>query len=153
MYSHIGALDSLDWTLNLCIDTKMEKKLLFPLFVMFCKEEKPQRPWNSLVYYYINKRFSVYISQNQYYTQTFFVLQNVCKYKTRTTQKMVPQYSMLILFALMLYIQVNNFSIISGQFPVFLGWTGTKQQTKCLVQGHNTMTPVCLELATLQSPV
>ena len=37
------------------------------------------------------------------------------------------------LFVLILYIPVNNF----WQFPVFLGWTDTKQQKKCLAQGYN----------------
>ena len=27
----------------------------------------------------------------------------------------------------MLYVPVNKFSVISGQFPVFWGWTSTKQ--------------------------
>ena len=37
-----------------------------------------------------------------------------------------------------------------GGFPVFLGWTSTKQQIKCLAQGHNTVMPgtVSLTLAT-----
>ena len=39
---------------------------------------------------------------------------------------------------------------LSGQFPVFLCWTSTKQRIKCLAQGHNT---VPLELGTLLSPV
>ena len=48
-----------------------------------------------------------------------------------------------------------HFSVMSAWFPVFLGWTSTKQQIKCLAQRHNTVTPptVRLELATLQSPV
>ena len=43
-------------------------------------------------------------------------------------------------FLLMPYVPVNNFSVMSGQYPVFLGWTSTKQQIKCHVQGHNTVT-------------
>ena len=30
----------------------------------------------------------------------------------------------------MLYVPVNKFLVISGQFPVFLGWTSTKQWIK-----------------------
>ena len=43
------------------------------------------------------------------------------------------------------------YSIMSGL--VFLGWTSIKLGLMCLAQGHNTMTPVRLELATLQSQV
>ena len=46
----------------------------------------------------------------------------------------------------MLYIPVNNFLVISGWFPVFLGWGES-------VQGNNTVTPLSLELTTLWSPV
>ena len=46
---------------------------------------------------------------------------------------------------------VNNFSHTSGWFLVFLGWTSTKQRIECLADGHNTVTPVSLEIATLQS--
>ena len=42
----------------------------------------------------------------------------------------------------------NNFSVMSGQFSVFLGWTSTKQRIKCLVQGLNTMHPSSLEPVT-----
>ena len=37
---------------------------------------------------------------------------------------------------------------MSGQFPVFLGWTSTKQRIKCLVQELNTMHPSSLEPVT-----
>ena len=59
-------------------------------------------------------------------------------------------YRSFEIFVLMLYITVNYFSVVSGWFPVFLGWTSTKQPTKCLAQGHNTVTllAVSLELAT-----
>ena len=39
----------------------------------------------------------------------------------------------------MLYISVNNFSVMPGLFPVFLGWTSTRQRKKCLAQGYNTV--------------
>ena len=53
------------------------------------------------------------------------------------------------LFVLMLYVPVNNFSVKSGRLSIFLGLTNTKQRLKCLAQGHNTVTPVSLKLATL----
>ena len=40
------------------------------------------------------------------------------------------------LFDWILYVPVNNFSVMSG--PVFLGWTSTKQRIKFLAQGHNS---------------
>ena len=64
-----------------------------------------------------------------------------------------PSDPVLILFVLMLYIQVNNFSVMLGHFPVFLGYTNTKQRIKYLAQGHNTVPPVSLEPATLLSEV
>ena len=49
---------------------------------------------------------------------------------------------------------VNNFSVISGCFPVFLVWTSiTKQRIKCLAQGNNTVPSVSLELAPLSLPL
>ena len=39
----------------------------------------------------------------------------------------------------MLYFIVNNFSVISGPFPDFLGGTSTKPRLKCLAQGHKTV--------------
>ena len=57
----------------------------------------------------------------------------------------------IILFDLILYIPVNNFSVILGH--LFLGLTSAKQGLKCLVQGHNVVTSVILELATLGSQV
>ena len=44
------------------------------------------------------------------------------------------------MFVSMLYVSVNNFTVVSGRFPVFLGWTSTKHLIKCLAQGHNTVT-------------
>ena len=49
---------------------------------------------------------------------------------------------LICLFGVILYIPVNNFSIMLGHFSVFLGVTCTKQRTKYLA-------PVCLELVTL----
>ena len=53
------------------------------------------------------------------------------------------------LFVLILYISVNNFSVMSGKFPVFLGKTSTKQRIKCFAQGHNTVSTVSFEPVTL----
>ena len=55
------------------------------------------------------------------------------------------------LFDLILYIPVNNFSVMSGR--VFLGWTSTKQGLICLAQGHNTVMLVRLQPAALRSRV
>ena len=46
----------------------------------------------------------------------------------------------------MLYVPVDNFSDKSERFPVFLGLTSSKQRIKCLAEGHNTVTPVCLNI-------
>ena len=43
------------------------------------------------------------------------------------------------LVALMLYLPVNNFSVISGRFPDFLGGTSTKHKMKCLTQAHKNV--------------
>ena len=50
---------------------------------------------------------------------------------------------MVHLFDLILYVQVNSFSVISGW--VFLGYIGIKQGLMCLAQGHNAMLLVRLE--------
>ena len=57
------------------------------------------------------------------------------------------------LIDLILYIPVNNFSVMPGQ--VFLGWTSTKQvlYIMCLAQGHNAVTPVRLKPTTPKSQV
>ena len=59
--------------------------------------------------------------------------------------------SFCFLFDLILYVPVNNSSVMSGQ--VFLGWTSTKQGLIGLAQGHNAVPPVRLEPATARSPV
>ena len=51
--------------------------------------------------------------------------------------------SMICLFDLILYVSVNNFSVMSG--GVFLGWTSTKQGLMCLAQGYNAVPPVRLK--------
>ena len=53
------------------------------------------------------------------------------------------------LLVLMLYILVNNFSVMSGHFPVFMGLTSIKLRIKSIAQGHNTLPPVSLEPVTL----
>ena len=54
-----------------------------------------------------------------------------------------------VYFDLILYLPINNFSVMLGQ--VFLRWTSTKQRLICLAQRHNAVTPV--RLATPRSPV
>ena len=51
-----------------------------------------------------------------------------------------------LLIDLILYVQENIFSVMSGR--VVLGLTSTKQGLMCLAKGHNTVMPVMLELAT-----
>ena len=55
------------------------------------------------------------------------------------------------LFDLILYVPVNNFSVMSGR--VFVCWTSTKLGLTCLAPGHNAVTPVRLEPATPLSGV
>ena len=50
------------------------------------------------------------------------------------------------LLDLILYIQVNYFSVMSGR--VCLDWTSTKQGLMCLAQENNAATPMRLEPAT-----
>ena len=57
--------------------------------------------------------------------------------------------SLSVLFDLILYVLVNNLSVMSGW--VFLGCTSTKQGLICLVKGHNPVTPVRLEPVALRS--
>ena len=55
----------------------------------------------------------------------------------------------ICLFDLIIYVPVNNLSVISGQ--VFLGWTSTNQGLMCLAQGHNAVTSVRLKPTALGS--
>ena len=55
------------------------------------------------------------------------------------------------LFDLILYLPVNNFSVMLGR--VFLGWTSTKQGLMCFVQVHNAVTLVRLDPTALRSRV
>ena len=48
-----------------------------------------------------------------------------------------------ILFAMILYFAVNNFSIMSGW--ILLGLTSTIQRIKCLAQAHNAVPSVRLK--------
>ena len=50
------------------------------------------------------------------------------------------------LFDLILYIPVNNFSVLWGR--VSLGWSRTKQGLQYIAQGHIAVMPVRIELAT-----
>ena len=51
-------------------------------------------------------------------------------------QKLSSDDKFTFFCVLMLFIPVNSFSVMAGQFLVFLGGTSTKQQIKCLSQGH-----------------
>ena len=55
-----------------------------------------------------------------------------------------------ISFVVMLYVPVNNFSVMSG---LFLGCASTKQKIKCLAPGHNAVSQVRLEPSTPRSQV
>ena len=56
-----------------------------------------------------------------------------------------------IMFNLILYVPVNNFSVMSPQ--VFQGRDSIKQGLMCHAQGHNAVTSVRLESATPRSRV
>ena len=60
----------------------------------------------------------------------------------------IPAVLKLTLYCFLLHLS-QQFFIYVG--PLFLGWTSTKQGSRCLAQGHNTMTPVRVELTTPQS--
>ena len=66
-----------------------------------------------------------------------------------------PAHEILViivcLFDLILYVPVNNFSVMLGR--VFQGWTSTKQGLMCLAQGHNAVAPARLEPLALWSQV
>ena len=70
----------------------------------------------------------------EYLTMTFVINENLAKNEL----KMAPLNDVrtIFIFVLMLYVIVNNFSVMSGRFPVFLGWTSTKQRIKGLAQTH-----------------
>ena len=59
----------------------------------------------------------------------------------------VPDFYQLT--TLLLYVPVNNFSVMSWCFPVFMVWTSTKQRIRCLAQGHTTVPPLSIELGLL----
>ena len=47
--------------------------------------------------------------------------------------------SLVMFFILMLYVPVNNSSVMTEQVTVFLDWISTKQRIKCLAEGHDTV--------------
>ena len=56
------------------------------------------------------------------------------------TEKEGPNSHSSVLFDLILYVPVNNFSVM-------LGWAiSAKQWIKCHAQGHNTVTPAVKSL-------
>ena len=62
-----------------------------------------------------------------------------------TAKTVIKLISFCIYMLIFCSISVNNFSIISEQFPVFLDWTSNKKQIKCLAQGHNPVTQASLK--------
>ena len=46
---------------------------------------------------------------------------------------------------------VNNFSVMLGHIPVFMGSTDAEEMIKCLAQGHSTVPALSIELAILRS--
>ena len=67
---------------------------------------------------------------------------------------LTPVYWLRIgLFLLILYVSVNNFSVMSGRFPVILGWTSTKQKSLCFAKEHSAVPPVSLKPVTPRSQV
>ena len=77
------------------------------------------------------------------YTLFVYIALNTCK-SSLTYTKNVP--ILFSLFELMLYISVNNFSIMLGCFPGLKQYKAVK--IKCLAQGHNTMPQVSLKVGT-----
>ena len=68
------------------------------------------------------------------------------------TTKVLSRLSKFVLFVLVLYIPVNNFSVMLEHFLVFLCCTiTTKHMIKCIAQEHNKMPLVSLKLATVWS--
>ena len=57
----------------------------------------------------------------------------------------------MFLFDLILFVPVNNFSVMLGQ--VFLGLTSTGQRIKCFAKGHSAVPLVRLKPATLNPQV
>ena len=74
--------------------------------------------------------------------------EKICIWGLRSSYSQISLLSYILLY-LILYVPVNNFSVMSGW--VFLGLTTTKQWLMCLAQGHNAMTLVRLKPATPQS--
>ena len=59
--------------------------------------------------------------------------------------------SSTIMFDVIFYVPVNNFSVMSGR--VYLDWKSTKQGLMCLAQGYNAVTRMRHEPATSRSRV
>ena len=63
------------------------------------------------------------------FQHVFTVLQFIPKYGSSL------QCTRVLVFVLILYVPVNNFSVMSGW--TFMGWTSTKQRMDCIAQGHS----------------
>ena len=53
-------------------------------------------------------------------------------------------FQVFVCLYLELYVRVNKFSVMSGRFPLFIGWTSSKQWITCVIV---TALEVSLELA------
>ena len=65
------------------------------------------------------------------FQHVFTVLQFIPKYGSSL------QCTRVLVFVLILYVPVNNFSVMSGW--TFLGWTSNKQRMECIAQGHSAV--------------
>ena len=84
----------------------------------------------------------------------FFRVYTVYQNKNNLQREKYNFICFVCLIDLILYVPVNYFSTKSAMLRgVFLGSTSTKLGLMCLAQGHNTVTLVRLEPATLRSRV
>ena len=72
-----------------------------------------------------------------FFFESYSTASNMCSCQSILRMKLGTCW---FLFVLILYVPVNKFSVMSGQF--FLGWTSTKQRKNCLAKGHNTVSPL-----------
>ena len=63
-------------------------------------------------------------------------------------------YNMVLCFQIILFVLIlyYPFTLFKPCLIIFLGWSSTKQRIKCPAQGHKTVPPMRLELATLWIP-
>ena len=73
-----------------------------------------------------------------------------CIEKTRVPSGMRKQWCRLALFVLRLKVPLNNFFSHVRTEPTLPGFNQYYRELVCLAQGHNTVTPVGIELRTSQ---